>query len=92
MHLLLIQAHGIVDGLPRDLPKNCVLAVKVITAVHCDEELAVVRVGCVLVGASHQAPARTHTRSDTPISIYTSGLSLIRPQCAHTQVLRRLRV
>ena len=61
-YLLLIQVHGVVDGLPRDLPKNCVLAVEVVTAVHGDEELAVVCVGCILVGARHKTSASMHSR------------------------------
>ena len=55
--LLLIQVHGIVDGLPCNLSKDCVLAIKVIAAVHADEKLAVVCMRCVLICACHQAPA-----------------------------------
>ena len=55
--LLIVEAHGVVDGLPSDLPKDGVFAIQVITAVQCDEELAVVGVGGILVGACHQPPA-----------------------------------
>ena len=55
-HLLLIEVHGIVYRLPSDLSKYGVLAVKMVTAVHCDEELAVVGVGCILICASHETP------------------------------------
>ena len=55
--LLIVEAHGVVDGLPSDLPKDGVLPIQVITAVQCDEELAVVGVGGILVGACYKPPA-----------------------------------
>jgi len=55
--LLLIQVHGIVDGLSCDLSKDCVLAIKVIAAVHADEELAVICMRCILICTCQQAPA-----------------------------------
>ena len=54
---MLVQAHGIVDGLPRDLAKDGVLAIEVVTAIHCDEELAVVGVWGILIGTCEETPA-----------------------------------
>lgn len=53
---MLVQAHGIVDGLPRDLAKDGVLAIEVVTAIHCDEELAVVGVWGILIGTCDETP------------------------------------
>jgi hypothetical protein len=58
IYLLLIQTHGIVDGIPCYLAKNCVFSIEVIAAIHCDEELAVVGVWGILIGTGNEAPAR----------------------------------
>ena len=40
------------------LPKYCVLSIEKLAGIECDEELATVCVGCILIGASQESAVR----------------------------------